>query len=179
MAQPQTRAMSDVHPLQQTQSHLTSRRIIKLSKRTGAGLGLTSAGSSMMASCIAQYSMKISGWCSCSMRSKTSSMHPHLCAKRAVAWCTAVSTLLVPSISCMRSRLPPAGSHPSTRPSHHVNFGDVQARHQGGHWLLHRLLPLLHCACLMLQVLRQKLFKIVQLEGAGLAKTSCKWPWTG
>lgn len=45
--------------------HLNSRCMTELSKRTGAGLGLISAGSSMIASCIAQHSINISGWCSC------------------------------------------------------------------------------------------------------------------
>ena len=37
----------------------------ELRRRTGAGLGLIRAGSSMVASCMAQHSMNVSGWCSC------------------------------------------------------------------------------------------------------------------
>ena len=49
-------------------THLTKRAMTVLSKRTGAGLGLSSVGSSIMASCMAQCSMKVSGWCSCKQK---------------------------------------------------------------------------------------------------------------
>ena len=46
--------------------HLTKRCMTLLNKRTGAGLRLTRAGSSTIASCMAQSSMNASGCCSCS-----------------------------------------------------------------------------------------------------------------
>ena len=54
--------------------------------------------------------------------------------------------------------------------AYHENVGNVQTRHQCSHWLLRWLaMALLQGASLMLKILCQELFKVVQLEGARLA----------
>lgn len=106
----------------------------------------------MMASCIAQHSMKVSGWCSYSTTERATNIKAVQCLQHA--------------------REEPLWLQGPT-PTYHVDFRNVQPCHQRSNRLPRRRLAVLECACLMLQVLCKELLEVVQLERARLAQASC------